>query len=86
MCGPGGLQCAMLLELCSALEAATEAATAALKPDWALLPPTCQLWAAGMAAATALQDGVGEEGLLDVLAMQENINAEQREGEDGTLE
>ena len=70
----------MLVELCSALEAATEAATSFLKPDWALLPPTRQLWAAGMAAATALQDGVGEEGLLDVLAMQENMQREMQAG------
>tara|TARA_B100000768_G_C10956354_1_gene239826 strand:- start:68 stop:247 length:180 start_codon:yes stop_codon:yes gene_type:complete len=56
----------MLLALCAALEAGSSRSDA---PEWALQPPTCHLWAAGMAAAATLQDAAGSEGMLEVLAI-----------------
>ena len=69
--GRGGLESAMLVELCAILIDSGSSKPAAPAPDWARLPPTCRLWAAGMAAAAALEDGTsGTEGLLDVLAIE----------------
>lgn len=64
--GAAGLDSSMLLALCAALGAGSSRPVA---PEWALQPPTCHLWAAGMAAAATLQDAAGSEGLLEVLAI-----------------
>ena len=64
--GAAGLESSMLLALCAALEAGSSRSVA---PEWALQPPTCHLWAAGMAAAETLQDAAGSEGMLEVLAI-----------------
>ena len=66
--GTGGLQAAMLVELAAAIPSAHSRLAA---PEWALVSPTCRLWADGMAAATALEDDTsGTEGLLEVLAIE----------------
>ena len=69
--GRGGLQAQMLLALAAAFQPAEgpPSSSRPAAPEWALQPPTSRLWAAGMAAAAALEDA-GGEGLLDVLAIE----------------
>ena len=69
--GRGGLQAQMLLALVAAFQPAEgpPSSSRPAAPEWALQPPTSRLWAAGMAAAAALEDA-GGEGLLDVLAIE----------------
>ena len=72
--GRGGLQAPMLQALAAAIEPeeGRPSSSRPAAPEWALQPPTSRLWAAGMAAAAALEDA-GGEGLLDVLAIESPV-------------